>query len=137
MICRMGLTAALVLVWTALAHGQEGKAAPQTAPYVHVVIFHLKKDAPKGTAEALIADAYELLAKIPSVRGIQAGLPAEKATPTYAKKDYQVGLLVLFDNYEGLETYLNHPLHTQYVEKHLKHVDESKLQVYDFIKPKK
>jgi hypothetical protein len=141
MIRKTALPVTLALVWTVA--GMPGpvpaqeKTAPKTAPYVHVVIFHLKKDAPSGTADALIADAYEILAKIPSVRGIQVGKPADKATPDFAKKDYQVGLLVLFDNFEGLETYLKHPLHQQYVDKHLKHVDETRLQVYDFINPKK
>lgn len=135
MVLRLLLTAVLALVWTTAASqaAEAQKATAQTAPYVHVVIFHLKKDAPSGTAEALIADAYEILAKIPSVRGIQAGKPAEKATPDFAKKDYQVGLVVLFDNFEGLETYLKHPLHQKYVDKHLKHVDDTKLQVYDFL----
>src|SRR5262245_30068640 len=128
---------ALVCTLTAAPGPAQEKAAPKTAPYVHCVIFHLKKDAPGGAADGLISDAYDILAKIPTVRGIQAGKPAAKATPDFAKKDYQVGLLVLFDNFEGLETYLKHPLHTQYVEKHLKHVDETKLTVYDFINPKK
>jgi hypothetical protein len=122
---------------TAPGRAADDKAAPRTAPYVHVVIFHLKKDAPTGTADALIADAFEILAKIPSVRGIQAGKPADKATPDFARKDYQVGLVVLFDNFEGLETYLKHPLHLKYVDKHLKYIDETRLAVYDFLNQKK
>src|SRR5262249_23217950 len=101
------------------------------APYIHAVIFYLKKDAPKDEAKALIADATELLAKIPTVRGVKAGLPAEKSTPKFAVTDYQVGLLVFFDNFDGLKTYLDHPLHVKYVEKHEKHID--KVVVYDFI----
>ena len=134
---KLALAVTLAAAWTIGSAQAQEKAAPQTAPYVHVVIFHLKKDAPSGTAEALIADAFDILAKIPSVRGIQAGKPADKATPDFAKKDYQVGLLVLFDNYEGLETYLKHALHDKYVQKHGKHIEETKLQVYDFSNPKK
>src|SRR5262245_29877233 len=80
-------------------------------PYVHTVFFYLKKDAPKGEVESLITDTHTLLAKIPSVRKLWVGRPAEKATPDFAKKDYQVGLLVLFDNFEGLKQYLDHPDH--------------------------
>lgn len=109
----------------------DNKAA--AAPYAHVVIFYLKPDAPKNAAEEMIADAHGMLAKIPTVRSIRIGRPAEMATPDFAKKDYQLGLLVLCDDYNGLKTYLDHPLHTKYVEKHLKHVDEKKLLVYDFI----
>jgi hypothetical protein len=105
------------------------------APYVHSVIFYLKKDAPKDEGKALIADAHELLAKIPTVRMIKIGPPAEKSTPEVAKMDYQIGLLVLFDNYDGLKTYLDHPLHVKYVENHMKHIE--KVLVYDFENAKK
>jgi hypothetical protein len=113
--------------------GTAGKAAP----YVHAVIFHVKKDAPEGEVSALISDAHELLRPIPSVRDLRVGRPAEKSTPNLAKKDFQVGLLVLFDDFEGLEAYLKHPSHEKYVEKHLNHVEIEKLQVYDFVNQKK
>src|SRR5262245_26618993 len=98
----------------------------KAAPYVHAGVFHLKPDAPAGEAEAMIADAQQLLAKIPTVRDLRVGRPAEKGSPG-AKKDFQVGLLVLFDDYPGLQTYLDHPLHIKYVEKHLKHIDANRL----------
>jgi hypothetical protein len=78
-----------------------------------------------------------MLGKIPSVRAIQAGKRAEKFSAEFAKRDFDVGLLLLFDDYEGLEVYLKHPLHLKYVEKHVKNVDESRLSVYDFTNPKK
>jgi hypothetical protein len=109
-----------------------GKGDP---PYVHAVFFYLKKDAPKGEVESLIADTHELLGNIPSVRKLWVGRPAEKSTPKFARTDYQVGLLVLFDNYEGLQEYLDHPKHTQYVEKHSKYWDT--VPVYDFVNQKK
>ncbi|HMC87975.1 MAG TPA: Dabb family protein [Gemmataceae bacterium] len=115
----------------------ENPAVGKTAPFVHCVIFHLKKDAPAGEADQLIADAHELLRPIPSVRDLRAGKPAVKEKPDNAKTDYQVGLLVLFDDVEGLNTYLNHPRHLQYVERHGKHIDMTKLGVYDFVDQKK
>ncbi len=100
------------------------------APYVHTVIFYLKKDAPKDEAKSLVADAHELLAKIPTVRMLKIGPPADKSTPKVAVNDYQIGLLVLFDNFDGLKTYLDHDLHVKFVDKHMKHID--KVLVYDF-----
>ena len=99
-------------------------------PLVHSVIFQLKIEAPTNEADAMIADTQRLLAKIPSVREIRAGKPAEKATPV-AIKDYQVGLLVLFDDVEGLQGYLDHPLHKEYVSNHEKNLE--KVTVYDFM----
>jgi hypothetical protein len=118
--------------------GKEGGEKPKAAkkaPYVHNVIFYLKKDAPKDEVEKLIQDSHKLLGKIPTVRGLWAGRPAEKATPKVAVTDYAVGLLVLFDDYAGLQTYLDHPLHTEYLEKHGKHWE--RVSVYDFVNQKK
>ena len=100
------------------------------APYVHAVIFYLKKDAPPKADERMIEDAHKLLAKIPSVRSVRAGHPAGKHTKI-AVTDYEVGLLVIFDNYEGLSTYLEHDLHNEYLKRHEKHI--AKVLVYDFV----
>ncbi len=102
----------------------------KSPPLVHTVIFYLKKDAPANEADGLIADTQKLLAKIPTVREIRAGKPADKATPI-AAKDYQVGLLVLFDDSDGLHTYADHPLHKEFVANHEKNFD--KVVIYDFL----
>ena len=77
------------------AADKDGKAAAKEGGYAHVVLFTLKKDAPEGALDAVAADAHDMLAKIPSVRHVSVGRPAEKATPMYSKKDYHLGLLVL------------------------------------------
>src|SRR5437588_11328250 len=116
----------------------EVKPAVDKAPgFVHCVIFHVKKDAPAGEAYALIADAHEMLRPISSVRELRAGKPAVKEKPDKARTDYQVGLLVLFDDVEGLNTYLNHPRHLKSVETHGKYIDMERLGVYDFVDQKK
>ena len=43
------------------AANPEKPAGDRAAPFVHCVIFHLKKDAPAGEADLLIADAHEML----------------------------------------------------------------------------
>lgn len=107
-----------------------------SAPYVHAVVLYLKADAPTGEAEALLADCHEMLAKIPTVRLLKAGRAAEKALMP-AKKDFAVGLVMLFDDVEGCQAYIDHPLHKKFVEKHLMHLDTDKLGVYDFVNAKK
>lgn len=47
-----------------------------------VTAVYLKEDAPRDEAEKIIADGHRLLAKIPSVKGLWIGRPAEKATPS-------------------------------------------------------
>jgi hypothetical protein len=138
----MGPAVVGIALWIGASHlgqgsGQAEPKARKAASYVHAVIFHLKKDAPDDEVSALIRDAHELLGKIPSVRELRVGRPAEKGTPDFAKKDFQVGLLVLFDDFQGLETYLDHPQHQTFLDRHGSHVDLEKLQVYDFVDQKK
>ncbi len=103
------------------------------APYVHVVIFRMKENAPKDAVEKAIADCHALLAKVPSVRIVRAGRPAAKGTPDVPKMQYDFALLVLVEDAEGLETYLKHPLHLKFVQKHGPYFDSQKLQIFDFL----
>ena len=113
------------------------KPLSTTAPYVHVVVFTMKKDAPADAVDKALADCNDLLASIPSVRGLRAGRPAEKRTPDLAKKNYDMALLVVVDDFAGLEAYLKHEQHLKFVEKHGKNFDMEKLQVFDFVNAKK
>jgi hypothetical protein len=117
------------------AHGSDKEKSTSRAPLVHVVIVYLNSDAPADAADAIVADAHEMLAKVPSVREISVGKPAPKTG--YAKTDYQVGLLLRFDNFEGLQAYEKHELHQEFVKKHGKNVQLDKLTVFDFIEEKK
>jgi hypothetical protein len=111
---------------------RQGAARP---PYVHTVIFYLKEDAPKDQVENMIADAHRLLARIPAVKGLWIGRPAEKSTPMLAVTDYQVAMLLLFDDYAGLQEYLEHKLHLEFREKHARHAE--RVPVYDFVNQKR
>jgi hypothetical protein len=105
-------------------------------PFVHTVIFYLKADAPSGVADELVADCHNMLGKIPTVRMLRAGKPAEGSSgPT--KKDYAVGLMILFDNAQDFKTYADHPEHRKLVQKYLKYFEPTKLAIYDFVDAKK
>ena len=101
-----------------------------SGPFLHVVLFKLKADAPEGAAEAMIRDTHELLAKVPSVKEVRTGRRAA-IEGGYNLTDYDVGLLVKFADQAGLEAYIVHPLHKQYVEKHLPNCEPPR--VADFI----
>jgi hypothetical protein len=136
----MMLIVASAVFATSVATADENKddkaSGSKAAPYVHVVIFTIKKDAPDDAADKLLADCHELLGKIPTVREIRAGKPADKSTEI-AKKEYQVGLMILFDDYDGLKTYLDHKLHLQFLDRNKQYLDEKSLGVYDFINSQK
>jgi len=115
--------------------GQARSKGEPRPPYVHTVVFYLKQDAPEGEVERIIADAHGLLARIPSVKGLWIGRPAEKATPKLAVTDYHVAWTLLFDDYTGLQEYLDHKLHVEFREKHAKHAE--RVLIYDFIHQEK
>lgn len=99
-----------------------------SAALVHVVLFDLKETAPADEAEMLVEDGHKLLAEVPTVRRVYTGPPASEASSTV--KDYDVGLYCEFDDEAGLATYIAHPLHIQYVQKHRQHW--ANVRVIDF-----
>ena len=132
---------AAVALWTGAALAidpiKPSLGADKGAPFVHTVIFHLKKDAPADTADKIVADCHALLEAIPSVRSLRVGRPApeDQSTPKFATRDYDVALVVLFDDPAGLKTYLDHDMHKKFVSAYEKYFDA--VQVYDFIDPTK
>jgi Stress responsive A/B Barrel Domain len=106
---------------------------------VHAVVFRMKKDAPADAVEKVVADCHAMLETIPTVRMLKAGrpLPADQATPKVAAQDYDVALVIFFDDAAGLKTYLEHETHLAFVKKHGQYFDMEKLQVFDFGDQKK
>ena len=89
----------------------------------HVVLITLEspRDAP-----ALIEDCHRLLPPIESVRTWWVGVPVE--TGREAVDDaYEVGLCVGFDDEEGLQAYLEDPLHLELVAAWRPKVDQFRI----------
>ena len=72
-----------------------------------------------------------------TVARVKAGRPSKDIAEKVVKTDYDVGLLVVVDDFEGIKAYLKDPLHDEFVKKHGKHFEMKKLQVFDFINQKK
>lgn len=107
--------------------------ALKKTPYLHTVVVKFKKDATAAQIQALLDDIPSLLGRIPSVKGLWYGRRADEASPDFAVKDFDVSLTILFDNYDGLTRYLEHPMHKSFLNKHLKTVENP--LVYDALKP--
>ena len=88
------------------------------APFVHVVLFRLPEGR-VGEREDLERDIGALLRGLPTVRGLWTGTPAQTKSPDRLMVDdeYDVGLMVLFDDRDALEEYLAHPEHVKFAEK--------------------
>ena len=101
---------------SALRQRLRDSEAVKKAPFVHSVILKLKTEDAEQ-AKTIYEEAGKTLAKIDGVRGVWIGKPAENGTPELAQKGYQIGLVVLLDDADSLQRYLDDPLHKQFTDK--------------------
>lgn len=98
--------------------------------FTHVVMFWLKKDAQPSARDQLLADCHAYLAKIPTIKFIDAGKPA--MTPReVVDNSYDVGLVTVFADREGHDVYQVHDLHQQFIARNKPHFE--RVQIYDFV----
>ncbi|MGE0592054.1 MAG: Dabb family protein [Vicinamibacterales bacterium] len=79
---------------------------------VHLLLMQPKPDVPAAARRALL-DAYRAaVAQIPSIRRARVGRRARLGYGyEQGQPDFQYGLLLEFDDREGLAAYLAHPAH--------------------------
>ncbi|MBI2803645.1 MAG: Dabb family protein [Planctomycetes bacterium] len=88
----------------------------KNAPLVHTKILKLKK-ADDKEVKKIEEEAAKTLAKIEGIRAIWIARPAESPTPELAQKGYQIGVMVLLDDAEALQKFLDDPLHKQFTDR--------------------
>jgi hypothetical protein len=103
--------------------------ARPVAAISHVVFVDL---ADPADADALLADARATLAPIPSVTAYSAGKHLDTGRPTVLG-DYDVGMVLGFDDTRGLNAYVAHPDHIAFVERWRPRL--TGLRVYDIAEP--
>ena len=108
---------------TSLRRQLKDLTALKKAPFVHTIILKLKKDD-DAQVKKVYDEAGKTLAKIDSVRGIWIGKPAANGPP-----DYQIGVVVLLDDADALQKFLDDSLHKQFNDKMAK--DWERPVVYD------
>jgi hypothetical protein len=90
--------------------------ALKKAPFVHTTILKMKK-MDDEQVKMVTEEAGKTLAKIDGVRGFWIGKPAENGTPELAQKGYQLGIVVVLDDADALQKFLDDPLHKQFADK--------------------
>lgn len=110
--------------------GKGAKAAPSDGAYIHVVVMTMKKDTPPEAIEQFINDGYRLLQPRKTVRRYAIGRPANPGAGDM-ETNYQIAMLVTYDNYQDAEDSMSDPLHTEYDARNLQWVESFK--VYDFV----
>lgn len=87
------------------------------APLIHVVLFTLPEDAEPDEVDALIDDIDGTLRALPTVKYLERGMPSNTAQRPIVMSDYDVGLLVMFEDLDALNAYLKHPDHVAFATK--------------------
>jgi len=100
-----------------------------SAPFCHAVFFKFKAGATDAQKADMLRDVRDMLAPIPSVKGVWAGQPAPTSNQPFVDTNYDVGILITFADQKGLMSYDSHPRHVDFVKKYGNLVD---VRVFDF-----
>ena len=74
-----------------------------------IVLMNIKEDA----IEKVIEKSKQVLPSIPQVRALQVGTLEDDS-------DFNLALIILFENREDVKTFSPHPVHRDYVDNFLK-----------------
>lgn len=99
-----------------------------SADITHIALVWLSDSAPEDAAKTIIEEAATL-SQIPGVHDLNVG-PPQSSERAIVDDSFAVGISLRFSSLESLEAYLIHPLHVDYVTRHIKPYS-SRLQVYD------
>ncbi len=113
---------------TDVRHVHETHSA-DPARFVHCVFFTFKPGTTDDQITEFIRDCH-LLRQIPAVRRLEAGRRDERMARDVNVTDYEVGLVVYFDDLAGHDAYSVHSVHERLLEKHADRWE--KVRVYDF-----
>ncbi len=112
------------------AGGKGASASPSDGAYVHVVVMAMKKGTPPEAIEQFIKDGYRLLEPRKTVRHFAIGRPANPGSGDM-ETNYEVAMLVTYDEYKDFENSLADPLHAEYDARNLQWVEN--FRVFDFV----
>ena len=98
--------------------------------FVHMVLYWFNPGAPPEAVAKTVTDCREMLARIPTVRHLWVGPPAN--TPrAVVDNSYTLGLLIVYDDRAGHDVYQPHALHQEFIARNKEHW--ARVQIYDFL----
>ena len=103
--------------------------APSGDAITHVVVVWLKTPGDESARRRLIDNAKSLDA-IPGISGVRTGAVVPSTRPV-VDSTYDVALVMTMRDAATLKAYATHPIHTRFVEEHVKPLVE-RYRVYDF-----
>lgn len=99
--------------------------------YGHGVYFTLKDGVSEAQRDAQIRDAKVLLGQIDAVKMVDSGHRDVNATRDVNNQTFDIGLHVYFEDSAGLDAYIEHPRHVEYVEKYKDNWES--VEVFDYL----
>lgn len=96
---------------------------------VHSVYFWLKEDICEAKRQAFY-EGLSGLSRIPSVVKLYVGTPAQTAKRPVIDDSYTFGLVVIFNDMEGHDTYQSHEIHKNFLSEFSSYW--FKVLIYDF-----
>jgi hypothetical protein len=99
---------------------------------VHVVLFQLKPELAETTRDELAEALSRVTREIPSIRRARIGsrVTIGRAYEHLITTDYAFAAILEFDDRDGLQAYLDHPVHAQLAQRFYASVDRA--LTYDF-----
>jgi hypothetical protein len=100
------------------AAGCTNYPAPRDAHFVHAVYFKFPQGLEGARAREFIGEIHDL-AELPTVQSLWVGRPAPTRAPDRPMVDtnYDIGMIILFNDQKGLQDFLDHPDHVVFAKK--------------------
>jgi hypothetical protein len=99
---------------------------------VHVVLFRLRSELAEETRDGLADALLRAARQIPSLRRARVGARVRlgRGYEQLMTTDYTFAAILEFDDFSGLQSYLDHPVHEQLADRFYASVDQA--LTYDF-----
>jgi hypothetical protein len=123
-------TAAVAAVGVIIPSCSESAETNKKEVIAHYVLFWLKEDL-SDQEKKDFAQFFEDLRKVPTIKSLHYGSPANTTQRDVVDNSFSYNLLVYFDNMEDLNVYETHPIHLEAIEKYSKYW--TKVAVHDSI----
>jgi len=124
----------LVLLIAGCTHHRHHEKKPEAlsrTQYVHVVVMWLKTPGNEQDRQTIITRARSFVGQIPGLVSVNAGVVKPSTRPV-VDSTYDVGLVMIFDSEEALNSYGGHPVHQAAVREVITPLVDH-YRVYDFI----
>jgi len=119
----IGSTIVAMAASTSLVKAKEkenNKTVLKSGLILHSVYFWLRKDLTEAEKKDFL-NYFEVLKKIPEVKSINYGVPAQTEKREVVDHSYSYNLLLTFENLADISVYGNHPEHIKGAQQYQKY----------------